>query len=103
MTKKDVLRLLRLIVQHYPSSEAVSQERIDLWYQSLKKCPSEQVFAKYEQYVKNSPYPPKISDVYVRRVSENPYHGINKEIEVWKKNAATAEEISKIVASVKWR
>lgn len=101
MTKKEVFELLKIVIDFYPR-EKVWQEKLDAWYDTLKNCDYQASLSKLKQYVQDNKYPPTIADVYVKSRPENPYDKLHEKIEEWQENAATPEEISAIVANVKW-
>ncbi|MBT2690132.1 hypothetical protein J7I93_18345 [Bacillus sp. ISL-47] len=62
MTKRETYTLLALIAVYYEQFE-VNQRKIDSWHEVLQSHEVEDLRRNLLLHVKESPYPPKISDL----------------------------------------
>ncbi|MEH7342516.1 replicative helicase loader/inhibitor [Bacillus sp. JJ1532] len=62
MTKREVFNLMSLISVYYEQFE-LNQEKVDSWHQVLKGYSADQLEGNFLDFVVESPYPPKISDL----------------------------------------
>ncbi|MEH7523577.1 replicative helicase loader/inhibitor [Bacillus sp. JJ1503] len=62
MTKRETFHLMTLISMYYEQFE-LNQEKVNLWNQVLKGFSVDQLHRNLLDFVAESPYPPKISDL----------------------------------------
>jgi hypothetical protein len=62
MNKRETFEILKQI-QLYFDQFVVNQERVNLWHEVLRGEPFVEVEEKLQTFVKDSCYPPKISDL----------------------------------------
>jgi len=72
MTKEEVVKLLVLIEQVYPSF-MVKDETVIQWFEFCSKMEYEKVLAKLKNHIRKSPFPPAIADIAVFSYEESDF------------------------------
>jgi hypothetical protein len=62
MIKRETYSLLSMIQVYYDQFE-VNQMKVDLWHEALKSYELQELKQNLSSYVRDSPYPPKVSDL----------------------------------------
>lgn len=94
MTKREVFQLLKLI-SHFYDSFIITQEKVDEWYQILKKYSFDKLENNVRNYVTSSSYAPRISDLIQK--PESGYRAIPNAEEtlqfLYQKEKSASEEV----------
>ncbi|MEH7108607.1 replicative helicase loader/inhibitor [Bacillus sp. JJ1764] len=63
MTKEEALKIIHVIESTYPYIITKS-ETVQFWFQFCEVVDFDQVWTDLVQHIRNSPYPPSISDIF---------------------------------------
>ncbi|MFH7819170.1 hypothetical protein [Neobacillus thermocopriae] len=62
MNKRETFTLLKIIWNFYDQF-VVDQDKVNYWYEAMKDWPLEEVQKNLLEFVRQSPYPPKVSEL----------------------------------------
>jgi len=83
VTKADVLELFKLIKSIYPTFE-VTQEKIDIWANVMKKMDYERVIVRAREHFAENKFPPTIAEIAAYAPEKNEHL---EKMRQWEKEA----------------
>jgi hypothetical protein len=81
MTKRETYSLLSTIQKCYDQFD-VDQEKVDVWHEALKNYELEDLKRNLLSFVKEFPYPPKVSDLVPKAISWNSIPNVEETREI---------------------
>ncbi|NRD79796.1 hypothetical protein HPT25_20890 [Bacillus sp. BRMEA1] len=91
MIKRETFELLKQIAVFYDQFE-VNQEKVNLWHQMLRDSNFEDVRNNLYTYVKESAFPPKVSDLMAKSTPAMTTPNTDETKEIMKKRSTPARE-----------
>lgn len=84
MERQQVIDLFKTIKLAYPAFD-VSTEKVNLWYEIMKKMDYEAVNSRLKQHILSSEYAPKIAEISVKPRQVNTYL---EQLKQWEREGA---------------
>lgn len=102
MIKRETYSLLAMIEEYYEQFQ-VDQSKLDLWHEALKENELEELKQNLMAFVRVSPYPPKVSDLFSKAPAGRTIPGLDetKRILSMKKQPASADVIVREGSKIK--